>query len=235
MLRRSSVVRIVAAAALVAGCATAPPPRSGGDGSVIAVGVGVNVHTNLINWEYFKPEKVLFLRMGDDRNIAGDDLVESNFSHESFGSSWKIDGVTSYLFDARPGTYAAVAATGTGYESGKSILVLFPENVIRSTIVRVGPGSFEYMGKYILEDGPLFGTLDRSDEIQKHYNALFTSTFKDLNIILRSLLASHVVATPVKTSYNDARHKCEFMKSQMERYGKTQWAGCIRKGLSCCD
>lgn len=74
----------------------------------------------------------------------------------------------------KAGRYAAVAAVGTAgkYPYEKSVLVLFPRDMVRASVITLEPGTVSYMGSFELETASHLSDPKKMDDIQRHYLGL---------------------------------------------------------------
>lgn len=217
------------------GCATKSPAPLDDESSVLAINVGVGFHSNLTTFDCFRPEIVYFIKLDADNNIMSDDLIESTMNVEAWWGDNFIGRNTTYLFNLKPGKYAAVAAYGYGYISNGNVIYLFSEEMIRSSIVEVKTGSFVYMGAFLSEQGSLFKRFDTADNIQKFYFNKLSSIYKEHGGLLSGHLFSEeyfYIATPLKEKFVSKEYKQKFLESQLKDFRGTEWEYLIKKEIN---
>ena len=151
----------------------APPniiaPASEISALVIAVDMPVQVWLN--NWQGFQPEKVLFIKLDDDRSLFQGELIESNYLC--------MTGIAEryvLLLNAAPGIYAAVASIGKvgsgafGKGITTDVTAFFPETFIKESIAEAKAGQMVSMGRHVFNTA---GSMNGADVTQLYYyNAL---------------------------------------------------------------
>lgn len=158
-------------AALLTGCATTQPipaisqPKSAGMAIDVTLKAPIGIFSN-------KPDQIYFARIDGENGILQQQIIRSNYSIES----------RSYLLNARPGTYVAVAAffSKAGVPAGpaapglsfsvttgrRGYTTYFSKELVEQSKVLVQENDLVFMGSYIVDTS--LG-LDGADEVQTHY------------------------------------------------------------------
>jgi len=215
-------------------CSTTPPSPLNQESSAVAIHVGANYHSAVLSLDCFRPEKVYFIKLDDSNTLTGKELVESTMNVEAWWGDNLIGRNTIYLFNLPPGRYAAVAAYGTGYINYDNVIYLFSEEMIKSTIVDVKPGSFVYIGAFVSEMGKMLNPFDNSDDVQKYYYKHFSSIYKDHGGLLSGHLIAeryYYIATPLKEKRISKDSKRKFLEEQLKEFSNTKWEVNIRREL----
>jgi hypothetical protein len=207
-------------------CSSTPPIQSGSDSAGIGITVVINIHTELLSWEDLNPEKIYFVKLNSAADtILKNEICESNYSHESFWGSFKNDSVDNYILNLKPGVYAAVGAYGTSRDTNKPYFILFPQDVIKSSIIEVKANSLRYMGKFEFATGEYFSNIGKSDEAQRHYYDIFfplnNEIKKQYNVIIGSILDSGKIAASVKKISNSSSDEAGFLNKNKNLFKKT--------------
>ncbi|MBW1686889.1 MAG: hypothetical protein JRS35_17700 [Deltaproteobacteria bacterium] len=176
-------------------CATtpAPPARESPDLSVIGIAVSISAPAG---WWHNQATHVYFVRLDDPDHYAQDDPIRSNYTR----------GKYVYLFNARPGRYAVVAAgyetqgqgapmggsfgVGGGVSVGVSMTptynntftAYFPRTLVDKTAVTVDQGEMAFMGEISLDKTDW----EAADDVQLHYYRLLAPGHKDLNFLMKA-------------------------------------------------
>jgi len=220
----------------IIGCASMPPAPLDKESCAVTMNVGVSLNMGIVPWEWFRTEKIFFIKLEEDNSIMRKEILETNL----FRRHWfPVNYQRIYLINIPPGRYAAIGAYGSLVGQFKNnerrgALVLFPESMIKSTIIDIKPGHFVYMGEYKLENAHLFGTMDKADDIQKYYSRLFNTTLSDYVNWRMSLLFNYleIIATPLKEKKDDKTFKIIFLKSQIDEFKKTEWVERIQNEIN---
>ncbi|MBI4083727.1 MAG: hypothetical protein HY423_14070 [Candidatus Lambdaproteobacteria bacterium] len=185
-------------AATLAGCAGPKPPAPQMDAGIVGISLRIwapDVMTPPYDISRYKtlsnPAKVYFVRLeGDADPLTQRTLIESNFEQEG----------QVYLLNAKPGRYAAVAALideqiyrppaarqvrfrrmsgisgddggGDGRPVHPNYVVYFPAELIKKTVVTVGPHALAYMGDHALDFDADLRPMARADDAQRHYDRM---------------------------------------------------------------
>jgi len=197
--------------AFIAGCLSIPK-QDNNESSVIAIKVSGTIRLGILSWDEFRPIKVFFIRLDNTDKLISEDIIESTIND----TSWLVGRDTTYLFNVEPGKYAAVAAYGTGYASTEKLYIMFSEQLIKSTIVDVEPGTFVYMGEF-------FAGNVSCDEIQKYYYHYFSSKNKSSN--------TNYFCGSLKKEFAGKNEKIKFLLTQSEKFKDTQWENNIKRTL----
>ena len=120
-------------------------------------------------WSWFPSivTHVFFARLDDERSnsVISDEVFESNFCHGDY----------FYLLNAPPGRYVAVGSVYTTtplFDPGNKTVhhrSLYEEALVRETGVVVAPGSFTFMGDFLIQSTVPWG--QEWDAVQSHYFA----------------------------------------------------------------
>jgi len=200
---------IVATILIIANCSTAPPTRTNKESSIIAINIFLQAHTSLLTLDSFQPEKIYFIKIEDGNELKANKVIASNYCTKSWNPG--PARYTVYLMGAEPGKYAAVAASGVGHGSKNTMMVLFPEKVINSSIVMLQPKSIAYMGHFYLTTGKLINGMEGADELQKYYHTLIFRSF------------GRAIAPQERETYNSEEFRKEFIKSKASEFKNTEW------------
>ena len=160
--------------ALICGCAAALPAPTPLDKERSIIGISVNVRAPIRLFSN-QAQRVYFVRIESGEPTYQEALIASNYT--------KGDYV--YLLNARPGRYAAVAASSSNVSrgplfpstspSGPSMTVRFTstiylsEKLIRASVVEVKPATVAFMGEFIVDSS--IG-VEGADPAQAHYYRL---------------------------------------------------------------
>lgn len=195
------------------------PKQTAQNNSAIAITISADVRSGLLSVKNVKPEKVYFIKL----NSTNDSLLKnsgivSEYNFESWLGSLTSDSTDNFLFDVEPGIYAAVAAYGqargaTG--SNNPVLILFPEKMIKSTILEVKPNTIVYAGKYILDRGSFMDNMKDADEIQKYYYKPLIQKFREFGLI--------TISSPLKQIEQSKQIEIDFLKGYSSKFSGTDW------------
>jgi hypothetical protein len=119
---------------------------------------------------------VIFIRETGSKSNPQSELVLSNYRK----------GGRIYLLNAKPGPYIAIASlhisTSSSYHGQNKFLtkrslsvMLFPEEILKASMVNVKPGEFVYMGDFLLNSD---NDLDKCDNFQKISHSRLTGIIK---------------------------------------------------------
>jgi hypothetical protein len=217
---------IIATILIIVNCSTAPPTRANKESSIIAINIYLQTHTSLLTMDTFQPEKIYFIKIEDGNTLKVNKIIASNYCTESWNPG--PARYTVYLMGAEPGKYAAVAASGIGHGSKKTMMVFFPEKVINSSIVMIQPKSIAYMGHFYLTTGKLTNGMEGADELQKHYYTLLTDVYGAQYVKKNVLLPPRFFAPQEKETYNSEEFRKEFIKSKASEFKNTEWKDVIK-------
>ena len=217
-------------------CSSVPPIPSNNDHVAIGITVVINIHTKLISWDDLKPEKIYFVKLNSiNDNILKNEIIESNYTHESLWGSLKNDSIDNYILDLKPGIYAAVGAYGLSRNTNEPYFILFPEKAIKASVIDVKPNSFRYMGKYVFNTGEYFSNINKSDEVQKHYYNVFfpinTELKEKSNILVKYVLDSGKISGSVKEISNSNSDELNFLKNNEGVFKKTNFEKIMRNRI----
>lgn len=133
------------------------------DSSVIGVAIRTTTLSIFIN----KPEVIYFVKLDEkDENSLGNKIIPTNY----------VRGDFAYLINAKPGKYAAVASFFT--QTDNSYNTFYDANVIKNTLVDVGPNQVIYAGTLKIENHMknLYKNIEQNgDKAQLHYYNLLKS------------------------------------------------------------
>jgi hypothetical protein len=206
----------------ITACATATPKATNINNSAIALTIGADIHSGLLTVEDIAPGKIFFVRLKSiDDSIMQKRGVLSTYSRESFWGNLKKDSTDNILFDVEPGVYAPIAAYGTGKNSHKNFIILFPEKMIKSSIVNLKPNSMVYIGKFIFKKGPLLDRMKEADEIQKYYYSTINPKYQP-----------DCVALSLEEIQQSQEIEKEFLIKYNAIFKDTDWTGKINNRLS---
>jgi hypothetical protein len=155
--------------ALLAACGTTPAPSPEADDRAA---VAISVRTRFPgDAQWGRPKIVYFVRLE----------AEGDPSHapEVLKSNHHFDGIT-YLVNAPPGYYAAVASTE--HRDGRERTTYFPATMIRESLTRADAGEVVLLGSFELHQGKLGTT---ADQAQQHYRPLVEPDRSQKNVITR--------------------------------------------------
>ena len=218
------------------------PKQHDCESSVIAITVGGTASVERAAWAMFHPLKIFFIRLDNDDKLINKDIIECSRNDE-----WEIKGNTMYLFNVKPGKYAAIAAQGTKYTeiyvkeskssifisqyaNSKNAFVIFSEQLIKSTIVDVAPGTFVYMGGFLIDSNIYNETSDGCDEIQKYYYNHFSSLNK-IPKALSFLCGKKYFCGSLKEEFTNKEVKVYFLLRQLDEFKNTPWEKNIKRTI----
>ena len=228
---------------------TTIPKQYNSESSVIAI--------KIVKTGRFQPNpiKAFLISIDNSNNIISKDIIGSS---ENDGLLTRGDSI--YFFNVKPGRYAAIAVQITGYavvspygmSSTGEKFIIFSDQLITSTIVDVEPGTFAYMGGFLIKDIPYNETSDECDEIrrfyhngelvtvtikkmkcdetQKYYYNLFSSIDKSSNPFY-FLFPKNYHCGSLQSEFVSKNDKIEFLKFQLKKFKGTQWENNIRRTL----
>lgn len=156
----------------ILGIQAIPEPASKGS-SAIAIRIDQNFDDGISRFK-LKVSKVFIIKMKNENDsLKQRKIFLTNYYHASFMTGFQADPIDTFLLNIEPGFYAAVGAVAD------SVIIYFPEDVIKASIVEVKYGQMTYMGEYKLQniahDYRYF-----PDDLQNYYytNQLFAK-YKD--------------------------------------------------------
>jgi hypothetical protein len=206
---------------------TSLPKLSTGKNSAIAITLGTDVHLRLLTLKNIKPEKIYFVKLN---SISDSLLKKSNIVSEySFESRWMSSmsyGADNFLFNIEPGIYAAVAAYGKADDTtgaAKDLLILFPEKMIKSTILEIKSNTIVYAGNFFINKDTFMNKIIDADEIQKYY----------LNHLVKKQYGSElrVIAPSLMEIQQSKELEIQFLNVYSSKFKGTDWEGNIKNRL----
>ncbi len=126
------------------------------------IGVSVSIKKFPFN---VHPANLFFLKVTGTKSKPKTELVISNYSA----------GSRVYLINAEPGIYMAIGSSriitsetkispNMKRVTGSLSVMLFPGEIIKKSLIRVEPGQFAYMGKFVMKEDH---TYEKFDGFQK--------------------------------------------------------------------
>lgn len=175
---------------LICGCTTVLPPPAPLDKERSVIGISVNVRAPIRLFSS-QAQRVYFVRIESGDPIYQETLIPSNYT--------KGDYV--YLLNAKPGRYAAVAASYERVNAvpmfplplppGISVTVgaptvfksttYFSEELIHKISVEVKPSTVAFMGEFIIDSSV---GVEGADQAQAHYYRLLEPSAESRNAFL---------------------------------------------------
>jgi hypothetical protein len=148
---------IFMALAVCNACSTLPPPPPHGlDSSAVAICIDERAP-----WSLFASmsNHLLFVRLdgGPTDSVVRDSFIPSNFCRGDY----------FYLLNAPPGRYAVVGSFNVDRPS--KYYIFYDEKLVRQTEVSVAPGSFAFIGEFVVHTTT---GLKGADPVQRHYYKL---------------------------------------------------------------
>ena len=214
---------------LIAGCASMPVPKME-DSQTSAIGIQIETQApiGIINR---KPDRIFFVQIDHEGDIRQNQVIPSNFAKDG----------RIYFLNARPGTYAAVAAFrsqsglpfGPAPQPGVSVSVAigktgyttyFSKDLIEATKVKVGRGEFVFMGNYVVNQE--VGLKD-AEPIQNHYAELIAPGSSKTGFG-HLLSGDYHYRGTVSEGKRDKAAKAEFAKRSTEDLAEGGWAQIIK-------
>ncbi len=234
---RSAVRIVIAAAALgTSSCAGIPPKAAHPEASAVAITVSMTVHTHLTTWAAFEPERVYFIRLteGDinDAALKKKEAYYSNYHAATLATKRRFGGPLSFAMNLKAGRYAAVAAVGTAgrHSYEKSVLVLFPREMVTASVITLEPGTISYMGAFELETVSHLSDPKEMDDIQRHYLGLICPSVKAIPRMSRVMSWTpflHLMPGMMKHDSSPAIH-ASFREYARGIFRGTAWADRLR-------
>jgi hypothetical protein len=211
---------------LVSSCNSIPPPapidaRSAGLCIAVSTRAPITVFSN-------DPETVLFVELPESG--------EPDFRHGvNRVSNFTKDGC-SYLLNAEPGRYVAVACYHAQHppppapnahaaaviDLGPSSIeytTYFPIDMIRASQVEVKPGAIAFMGSYVVDQAV---GLEGADEVQLHYYRLLVPGRERLNAFVKLMSGDY--------HYRGTLHACDRSEAAIAKFYARAEAQLARAG-----
>jgi hypothetical protein len=208
-------------------CISAPPKQSDPNNS--AIGISITVEPSCLTFK-----NIAFIRL----NSIDDSLIQYPiiFSNDYYSTTFmrnllELSGaVDNFLFDIKPGIYAAVGAYAQ--ENSSEYLILFPEKMIKSTIIEVKPNSLVYSGRFYLKTPNLFETIagekKEIDNTQRYYHR---PLLQELKKIVGNLVMIHVLTPSLDEVKQSTEIENKFLKIYQNTFKDTEWAEKINNRL----
>ena len=233
---------------LFAGCVTVPAPVVEDNMGVVAIDVDLRLKGDLFNLfpGFVEPNTIFFARLDKSGKVYNqDELYMSNY----------FVGDTTYLLNARPGTYVAVGFRAYKKDKEENLYkktgytlfdILIPEKMIELTKVKVCSGRVSYMGEFHMVEPAFADRAKVVDRAQQHYygkmiplaygDAYGKDYFKDKEFDLRNRVAIYSRINPTfgaLLEYHDNSRKRigEHLKSAHSRMKETKWEPLFRRSL----
>ncbi len=167
---RLSILQLFVLMLLLIGCASKIPQSLNDNSSALSISVGLSSRASMLNKESINTNKVFFIRLDDENDsLKKQQIIKSNYNKEPVMVSFQMDNIDSFCFNLEPGTYAAIASTGVGANSGVRYFIYFPEEMIRKTVVNLKENSIIYLGEFDFEDVSYTNQMKDADEFQLYY------------------------------------------------------------------
>ena len=233
---------------LFAGCVTFPVPLVEDNMGVVAIDVDLRLKGDLLNWfpGFVEPNTIFFARLDKSGKVYNqDELYMSNY----------FVGNTTYLLNAKPGTYVAVGfraytknkAKDKYTDAGYALFdILIPEKMIELTKVKVCSGRVSYMGEFHMVEPKFSDRAKVVDRAQQHYygkmiplaygDAYGKDYFKDKEFDLRNRAAIYSRINPtfgalLEYYYNDEKRIGKHLKGAHTKMKETKWEPLFRRSL----
>lgn len=209
-------------------CSSVPPKSSTPNASGVGITLSMFIHAGLVNYEVFKADYIMIIELKNNTSDfkRSETLKIRPYSCEGF-NNWAKDSLDSFALDLPSGTYAAIGAVGHTKESNRKCVVMFPEKMIKETIVNLHPDSVVYMGKYDLSSGPILNKMEKADEIQMYYYDLtYQNTVKaKVAVSPDKMSALPYMYAPILEKFDKSEElKKSFVMKYKEKFANTEWA-----------
>jgi len=198
------------------------PPPTDPERSIIGVSVTV------LNPPFASENRprVYFVRIEEGDAMSQQHVIPSNYWTDHY----------AYLVDAPPGLYAAVLAArhnpnfgsgvGTPDDGLAGLYEYFSEDLIRKTIVEVGPSTIAFMGEFVVADSASgYLTHADADAAQKHYQRLLGLHLMDAIDPTTALLLGRIgqYATSERRSDKSANARERFLTETKNVLSGSGW------------
>ncbi len=219
-------------ALLLAACTTGKMPVAAAPStSALAISIEADSRTSLLNVESIQFDRVYFVRLADKKDeLTKDSVLSSNFRYEPWLSGFQFGSLDYFLLGVDPGIYAAVGAMGVGTNTKVRIFSYFPEEMIRDSIVEVGPGEMAYMGRFTLSRT----RSDPADPAQVFYysKGIFAGENRFHNRVSITNIQSPQFQAPALKSHKKSRNaEVDFLKAHLSIFEGSDWADRITHSL----
>ncbi|MDX1958271.1 MAG: hypothetical protein SFU98_06840 [Leptospiraceae bacterium] len=218
-------------------CASPPPVKTSNDVGALAISVGLYAPVALMGAK--APEVVYFLKVNPGKPFTDSkEVIVSNYSN----------GDRFYAFNAKPGTYVAIAAfykvsaaPGGGSSSSSNVgggtlsvsvqpgptdyITFFSEQIAQTTLTEMKAGQVAYMGN-LTADMSL--SLEKADKLQTHSSNLIKPGALSSSLGKSMLSGSYNYLGILKKNDNSEAAKKEFKEtSSSKELEESEW----KKGL----
>ena len=239
-----TIIINVALIIFIVGCTSIPQKQNNSESSVIAIDIGGTADEERVAWGMIESVKVFFVRLDNDDKLISNDIIEWSGGEDKprpFGER------TIYLFNVKPGRYAAVAVYGSiftaaaAHETGsigtvytkygtKGNFIIFSEQLIKSTIVNVEPGTFVFMGGFLIDSISYNETSDECDDIQKYYYNYFSAidNSNPFSFLFRKKI---YLSGSLKKEFTSTENKIAFLLHSLEKFKGTPWRKNIERTI----
>lgn len=194
----------LAIAGLAFACTTPPPPPVELPVDANSGVIGIKVAVDKLG----STERAYFVRLDDGDPLARPYVIQANYFEDGY----------VYLLNARPGRYAAVAASNRRKAGTPSeYIVYFPAQAIEQTIVELEPGRVAFMGDWALVTPWMPGMGTESDAAQTHYSKL---------LMTRGSGFAHYPGSVEGSDHSDAA-LMDFLANAHKRLARLGWSEAI--------
>ncbi len=204
---------------ILTGCIAAPPKMSGDRGQVLALRLKIYESIKIFT---YTPKLVYFAKV-DEKNRDLKD--QSNIVFSNYCYKYNV-----YLFNAEPGTYAAIAAT---YKGQNDILytLLFPKELIEKSLVTLKPGEVAFMGNFTVKK-PFFSSPLTDRDYDSHQLNYYRKLSLFTNRLAEFLLGDAFSSSHLDSSGKNREREREFLKTSRPVVKNTKWNPLFKRRLA---
>ncbi|OHD67730.1 MAG: hypothetical protein A2W19_16570 [Spirochaetes bacterium RBG_16_49_21] len=197
--------------------------------------IGISVSVKLYNALPKKQTSVYFVKLDEKgENNLGTKIIPCNYYRGNM-----VGGYYAFLVNAEPGRYAAVCSTkydrytASGHPDTTSkvdevgFITFFDADMIKKTVVDVGPGEIAFMGSYAVESRlrSVYKNIEKNgDGAQQHY----------YNLLKSSMDGTYYCGAVQKADRSDKSTR-EFLVKSKSYFRNSDWLNIINATISALD